>query len=157
MPRAGRTEEWAAYLGSVRLDQGMPEAQRTKALEVWAEMEKVRPDISLPSAGKDEGDFYFSWNSEERMLDVVVKADGSVTWVFANYVHDLTVGSEECGPEGYKVFLPMVSRTTREDMVHMDAGCRAWAVRLDVEKKCGMTHSEETNAWIEAERERAGR
>ncbi len=152
-----RRRQWAGYMESVRSDERLTEAQRKKAADVWEEIESLQPDVQLPSSGTDDGEFYFGWNSRERGLDISIKDDGSVTWFFSHHLLGLVVSSEESGPDSYKAFLPTVSRTTREDIAHMEAGCRAWASRLEVEKKCGIAHSEETSAWIAAERERAAR
>jgi hypothetical protein len=43
------------------------------------------------------------------------------------------------------------------DVAHLEAGSRMWLRRLEVEKACGMTHTEEVNAWIESERARLSR
>lgn len=41
-----------------------------------------------------------------------------------------------------------------EDVGHLEAGSKAWAKRLGVEKLCGMTHTDEINAWLAKEKER---
>lgn len=43
------------------------------------------------------------------------------------------------------------------DVKHLEDGSRQWAKRLAVEKLCGMTHTDEINAWIAAEKERESR
>ncbi len=44
-----------------------------------------------------------------------------------------------------------------QDVVHLEAGSKMLAKRLEVEKLCGMTHTDETNDWLEREKERESR
>lgn len=43
------------------------------------------------------------------------------------------------------------------DVKHLETGSKQWAKRLVVEKLCGMQHTDEINAWIEAEKKRGSR
>jgi hypothetical protein len=43
------------------------------------------------------------------------------------------------------------------DVQHLEAGSKQWAKRLGVEKLCGMQHTDEINAWLEAEKKRESR
>lgn len=43
------------------------------------------------------------------------------------------------------------------DVKHLEDGSKRLAKRLEVEKLCGMTHTDEINAWLEREKERESR
>ncbi len=42
----------------------------------------------------------------------------------------------------------------QSEVVHLEVGASAWANRLRTEKMCGMTHTEEVNAWLAAQEKR---
>jgi hypothetical protein len=107
--RVERLAELEALLAGVDGKQG--EMLR----QVWASLLECEPRIALPTAGRDDGEWYLSWNPRLRTLDIAVEPDGSRSWVFCDHRRNISFDSGMSEEDGYLAFAGLFALAASPD------------------------------------------
>ncbi len=72
--------------------------------QIWSSFIECEPCIAFPTAGHEDGEWYLSWGTPGRTLDIAVDSDGQRSWVFCDHRRNISFDSGISEEDGYLAF-----------------------------------------------------